>query len=106
MHACIRTLVGGGRESRPVVVHVKKPDNMVFAGFSAFSWFFRGLRMHVHRTVAAGRGGGGRDSFILFSRRLSRSPPCSTLLKYLKILNSYEILLKYIKLLRKYTKLY
>ena len=53
-------LVGGGRDSRPVVVHVKKPDNMVFAGFSASSWFFRGLRMHIQRTVAAGRGGGGR----------------------------------------------
>ena len=69
-------LVGVGRDSRPVVVHVKKPDNMVFAGFSAFSWFFRGLRMHVH--LLRGGGGGGRDSFILFSRRLSRSPPCST----------------------------
>ena len=77
-------VVGVGRDSRPVVVHVKKPDNMVFAECSAFSWFFRGLRMHVRRTVAAGRGGGGRDSFILFSRRLSRSPPCSTFLKYIE----------------------
>ena len=38
---------------------MKKPDNMVFARFSASSWFFRGLRMHVDRTVAAGRGGRG-----------------------------------------------
>ena len=78
MHVFIY-VVGG---SRPVVVHVKKPDHMRFAGFSASSWFFRGLRMHVHRIVEGGAG--GRDSFILFSRRLSRSPPCSTLFKYIK----------------------
>ena len=69
-------VVGGGRDSRPVVVQVFEPRHMVFARFRASSGFFRGLRMHVRPAAAAGRGEGGRggDSFVLFSRRFS-SPP-------------------------------
>ena len=64
--------VGGGCDSRPVIVHSRKPDNMVFAGFSASSWFFRGLRMHVRRTVAAGKGGTGGGIVSFFSHAASR----------------------------------
>ena len=90
-----------------MVVHVKKPDQMVFAGFSASSWFLRGLRMHVHRTVAAGGGGAGEGIVSLFSRAASRDRLHSSLLKHItKILFSAKLLLHYIKTILKYFKLY